>query len=313
MKETMIAVILIFSLSLFPNLSLCQPIDVLIKGIDDGIKTTKQRDLMEAVMNAKLQAIERAGVEIRSLTIVENFQLKYDMVESKASAVLLPGFQIIDMGYQTDGTYQVVLAGKVQVGKMKRPKGEYWGKLRSEPAIMRLSELEGFRKSYTPGKFRNDFEDNKDGTVTDWATGLMWKIENLGADCYQKVNEKVHDELNYKKFAGYSDWRVPTLEELLSIKTSKPMSKGVEYTPNPVFFIDPIFAPPDLVLWSSDIILAKRVRGYSKYCPSWYDRYGNEILYSCGSGVGFRSEGHGVGTYVTGEGGLYIKGIRSIK
>ncbi len=57
MKETMIAVILIFSLSLFPNLSLGQPIDVLIKGIDDGIKTTKQRDYMEAVMNAKLQAI----------------------------------------------------------------------------------------------------------------------------------------------------------------------------------------------------------------------------------------------------------------
>ena len=144
MKEVLISVSLIFLLTLFPIQGFCQTIDVLIKGIDDGIKTTKQRDYMEAVMNAKLQAIERAGVEIQSITIVENFQLKYDMVESRANAVLLPGFQIIDMGYQTDGTYQVVLAGKVQVGKMKRQKGEYWGRLRSETAKMRLSELEGF-------------------------------------------------------------------------------------------------------------------------------------------------------------------------
>jgi hypothetical protein len=313
MKKIAIFVSLIFLLALFPIQGFCQTIDVLIKGIDDGIKSTKQRDYMEAVMNAKLQAIERAGVEIQSITVVENFQLKYDMVESKANALLLPGFQIIDMGYQTDGTYQVVLAGKVQVGKMKRQKGEYWGKLRSEPAKMRLSELEGFKKAYTLGKIRNDFEDNKDETVTDWATGLMWTKKNLWGDCYQKLNERVHNEMNNNKFAGYSDWRVPTLEELLSIKTIKPMSKGVEYTPNPVFFIDPIFAPPDLVLWSSDIILAKRVRGYSQSCPSMWGRHENEILYECGSGVGFRSEGHSVETFVTGMGGVYIKGIRSIK
>jgi hypothetical protein len=312
MKKITISISLTFLLILFPMQVFCQTIDVLIKGIDDGIKTTKQRDYMEAVMNAKLQAIERAGVEIQSITVVENFQLKYDMVESKANAVLLPGFQIIDMGYQTDGTYQVVLSGKVQVGKMKRQKGEYWGKLRSEPTKIRLTELEKFKKVYTIGKINNDFEDNKDETVTDWATGLMWTKKNLVGDCYQRLNERVHNELNNKKLAGYSDWRVPTLEELWSIKTSKPMSKGETYTPSPTFFIDPIFAPPDSVLWSSDIILAKRVRGYSQSCPSMWGRYENEILYECGIGVGFQSEGHSVGTFVTG-GGVYIKGIRSIK
>jgi hypothetical protein len=196
MKKITISISLTFLLILFPMQVFCQTIDVLIKGIDDGIKTTKQRDYMEAVMNAKLQAIERAGVEIQSITVVENFQLKYDMVESKANAVLLPGFQIIDMGYQTDGTYQVVLSGKVQVGKMKRQKGEYWGKLRSEPTKIRLTELEKFKKVYTIGKINNDFEDNKDETVTDWATGLMWTKKNLVGDCYQRLNERVHNELN---------------------------------------------------------------------------------------------------------------------
>ncbi|MBU1206444.1 MAG: hypothetical protein KKH04_05885 [Proteobacteria bacterium] len=109
-----IFILSVLSLSSFPALLFCEDIDVSIKGIDDGIKTTKQKDYLEAMMNAKLQAIERAGVEISSITKVENFELKYDKVESKAKAVLLPGFQIMDIGYQADGTYLVILVGKVR-------------------------------------------------------------------------------------------------------------------------------------------------------------------------------------------------------
>jgi hypothetical protein len=94
-------------------------VDVLIKGLDDGVKTTKQHDYEEAVMNAKIQAIERAGTEIESVMRVVNFQMKYKAVESKAKAVLKPGFQVMDIGYLPDGTYQIVLSGKVVVGKEK--------------------------------------------------------------------------------------------------------------------------------------------------------------------------------------------------
>ena len=89
-------------------------IDVMVKGVDDGVKTNKQQDYLEAVMNAKLQAIERAEVEISSVTRVVNFQTKYDMVESKAEALLEPGFQIIDIGYSEDGSYLVVLSARVK-------------------------------------------------------------------------------------------------------------------------------------------------------------------------------------------------------
>lgn len=87
---------------------------VTIKGMDDGIKTNKQQDFKEAVMNAKLQAIEQSGGEISVITEVENFQMKYDLVESKSEGILLPGFQIMDIGYQTDGTYLVILSGKIK-------------------------------------------------------------------------------------------------------------------------------------------------------------------------------------------------------
>lgn len=103
------------------SLGLAETIDVNIKGVDDGIKTSKQQDYKEAVMNAKLQAIERAGVSIESVSKVVNFQLQYDAVESQSKGILLPGFQVVDIGYVTDGTYQVVLIGKLQVGSEKSP------------------------------------------------------------------------------------------------------------------------------------------------------------------------------------------------
>ena len=105
--------LLLIVLLIVPYISSAETIDVLIKGMDDGIKSNKQQDYNEAVMNAKLQAIERAGVEIESITRVVNFQTKFDMVESKAKGILQPGFQIMDLGYQVDGTYQVALSGKI--------------------------------------------------------------------------------------------------------------------------------------------------------------------------------------------------------
>ena len=80
------------------SLGIAETIDVNIKGVDDGVKTSKQQDYQEAVMHAKLQAIELAGASIESIMRAVNFQLKYDAVESKSNKILLPGFQIKDIG-----------------------------------------------------------------------------------------------------------------------------------------------------------------------------------------------------------------------
>jgi len=94
------------------------------------------------------------------------------------------------------------------------------------------------------GTFENDFVDNYDGTVTDKATGLMWQkggssktLENRGAKKYIK-------QLNKKQFAGYSDWRMPTVEELASlIKKSK--TKGIH--------LDSIFDNQQVSCWTVDM------------------------------------------------------------
>lgn len=71
------------------------------------------------------------------------------------------------------------------------------------------------------GKFLNDFKANPDGTVTARATGLMWQAS--GSEQYRTL-DRVHgyiEELNRKQFAGYRDWRLPTIEELASLVQEK--------------------------------------------------------------------------------------------
>ncbi|HUI93654.1 MAG TPA: hypothetical protein VLX68_15510 [Chitinivibrionales bacterium] len=97
-------------------------IDISVKGISDNHKDGAQKDRMEAILDAKRQACEKAGITISAKTTVENFKLVYDYVESQAKAVLLPGFQVIDVGYMEDGTYAVVLIGKIK--KSDAPTGD---------------------------------------------------------------------------------------------------------------------------------------------------------------------------------------------
>ena len=73
--------------------------------------------------------------------------------------------------------------------------------------------------------------DHSDGTVTDTKTGLMWKrcSEGLsGVNCEEgKVQEYKYDDAVQRfdnvEYAGYSDWRLPTIDEL---KTLLYCSKG---------------------------------------------------------------------------------------
>jgi len=61
-------------------------------------------------------------------------------------------------------------------------------------------------------------QDNRDGTITDSATGLMWAQKDSYADldkCLTYTESlKYVESLNT---GGYDDWRIPTIKELSSI------------------------------------------------------------------------------------------------
>ena len=90
-------------------------IDISVKGISNTKNDGAQQDRLEAIMDAKRQACEKAGLTIESKTKVENFEVVYDYIETQAETILMPGFQLIEIGYVQDGTYQVVLTGKIKV------------------------------------------------------------------------------------------------------------------------------------------------------------------------------------------------------
>jgi hypothetical protein len=83
--------------------------------------------------------------------------------------------------------------------------------------------------------------------VIDNFTGLMWHQSGstgLGIT-WQKAEEWVK-KLNRGGYAGFRNWRLPTLEEAASLL--KPGKEGS------VLYIDPIFDSTQKYIWTGDII-----------------------------------------------------------
>ena len=127
-------------------------------------------------------------------------------------------------------------------------------RLRSRPGTLSKSEMmemiksRGFRDSeWNPGgDFPNIYKGltiKGDKVVVDYATGLMWQQSGSSTELrYSDAKNYIH-RLNRESFAGFSDWRLPTVEELASLL--EPKKKGVRY-------IDPVFNMRQLRFWSAD-------------------------------------------------------------
>jgi len=98
------------------------------------------------------------------------------------------------------------------------------------------------------GSFVNDLADNNDGTVTDKATGLMWQKSGSTSSLGNGRAKEYIKQLNTKRFAGHSDWRMPTVEELASL-LAKRRTNGVhiaqvfDYKQTRCWTIDPCDTP----------------------------------------------------------------------
>lgn len=131
--------------------------------------------------------------------------------------------------------------------------------------------------------------DNGNDTVTDTQTGLMWEKkttavgsgENLRdprdvdntytwayavGDWIDKMNGRLIANVNESSFAGYTDWRVPTMAELQTIVDMSQPNR-----------INPIFGPnAPSPYWSSSR------REFGSTPDAWYALFGNDIPVSVG-------------------------------
>jgi len=85
---------------------------------------------------------------------------------------------------------------------------------------------------------KNNFIDNGDGTVSDYATGLMWQKADDGNARDWEASLAYSENL---ELAGYTDWRLPNAKELQSIVD---YTRSPQTTKSPA--IDPVFLTSEI-------------------------------------------------------------------
>jgi uncharacterized protein DUF1566 len=117
-------------------------------------------------------------------------------------------------------------------------KSEFSGEriiLPSEQCTLSEDQLEDLIKQWNfydtqlnpQGQFDNALADNGDElTITDKRTGLMWQRSGLDLCSIRKMTRDIA-QLNEDGFAGHHDWRVPTVEEALSLMEKSANKKGI--------------------------------------------------------------------------------------
>ncbi len=84
----------------------------------------------------------------------------------------------------------------------------------------------------------------KDNLVIDHSTGLTWQQSGSSERLTFAKGQEYIQELNDQSFAGYNDWRLPTLEEAMSL---------MEPTRNKdSLFIDAKFDSTQAEIWTAD-------------------------------------------------------------
>jgi serine/threonine-protein kinase len=91
----------------------------------------------------------------------------------------------------------------------------------------------------------NDFTDHQDGTISDKTTGLVWQQSGCPFPLTWHEAKKYIDNLNEDRFAGHQCWKLPTINELLSLLTQTPHGEA--------FCIQPLFDQTQKWLWSCDL------------------------------------------------------------
>ncbi|CAK0771891.1 hypothetical protein CCP3SC5AM1_750014 [Gammaproteobacteria bacterium] len=152
--------------------------------------------------------------------------------------------------------------------------------LRTDPKILSIDEVKAMimDKNFfdsdenKKGHFDNNLKDNGDGSITDYASGLMW--QKGGSENYMNYGKSVKyiQELNFKRFAGYEDWRLPTLEEGASLLESEERNGDL--------YVDPLFDKTQRWIWTFD----KK----ESFAVGWSVRFDRgSIDWSGNAGVGY--------------------------
>ena len=132
----------------------------------------------------------------------------------------------------------------------------------------------------------SQLQDNGDGTITDTKTGLIWKqcLEGQsGSDCasgsvetftWQQALQRAQTVNSSGGFAGFSNWRLPTIKELSSLVEHQCVDPAINLTRFP--------NASNHWLWSSSAVAGLTLSAWGVYFnygnPGWDVKGGNNQL-----------------------------------
>jgi len=130
--------------------------------------------------------------------------------------------------------------------------GEFQLRLRAKP-IANLKE-ENVRAMLTKHEFFDSHLNNegkgiahlyeaRGKLVVDYATGLMWQQSGSANQLSYANAEKYIRDLNNQRFGGYHDWRLPMLEEAMSLIEPKKLES---------LYLDSVFDRKQRWIWTAD-------------------------------------------------------------
>lgn len=123
------------------------------------------------------------------------------------------------------------------------------GESLTEEAVKIMIEKRGFFDSIqnkAAAGFANDFETQNEGlAVLDRASGLLWQRSGSPAAMSLPNARNYIAQLNESRYAGYRDWRLPTLEEAMSLVEAPRQQANAQY-------LDPLFDPKQRWIWTAD-------------------------------------------------------------
>lgn len=109
---------------------------------------------------------------------------------------------------------------------------------------------------------------NGDGTVTDNVTGLMWEQNDGGEMTFPNAQAYVATLNSSKSLGGYSDWRLPTSNELFGINNFQTINPALDATAFPYSYAAEATALSlsvtdyirELYWWSGDVLASDSTR-----------------------------------------------------
>ena len=133
------------------------------------------------------------------------------------------------------------------------------------------------------GNEKSRFLKRDDGTIYDSVTSVTWMANDSFLDLERDVSyseaEDYVKETNKKKAGGYSDWRIPSIQEASSIFNKEKLNKDSK---GGDIFLDSVFPPgaANCTWTSSTRGKEAQIMFYANGCPYWYEKNDKTISHA---------------------------------